>query len=248
MRRNKKILANAAVVASFLISSNAFTSSRIQKFGSTQCQFTTSTTTYVASPPLGVISSTVKQEAESAPHGSENSPSTLGQRIGNLVAEGNFKASVQLLKESVSPDSGHFVEDEAYKTILRALSDGGADDGPDIAEDVLSVYVQDHGSIPTSEICNIIISVWAKSSRQEAAEKCRAHLESLWDQHSKTGDERFVPMRSSYISTIATLSRSRHRLGRENAEKAEELLEEMEEKRRKYPQLSPNTIAVNTVL
>jgi hypothetical protein len=104
-----------------------------------------------------------------------------------------------------------------------------------------------NGLQPTSQSYNAVISVWAESPyRKEAADKCLNYLDATWSLYTDTNDSRYVPLRSSYISTITALSRSRQ--GRQGAERAEQLLEDMEELRQKHPHLAPNTICVNGVL
>lgn len=141
-------------------------------------------------------------------------------------------------------------EESLYIAIFEALAKSSIPDAPDIADQLLETMVyngkHDRGSLPSAKSYNVVISIWSKSTRKGAADKCYKHLQSLWSLHSDTNDKKFVPLKASYISTIAAFARSRQ--GREAATRAESLLEEMEELGRKYPQLSPDTICANTVL
>lgn len=236
-----------AVIASVWVSSNAFTLSRIHQFGSFQNHFAANTATLVIDPSRSDEISVGQGEYYAIVSAVEK-PGPVERKICDFVADGDVESSVELLKHSIFPVSGQYVHDMAYEAILRALSDHSTDDAPTIAEEVLSTYIEDRGSPATNEIHNLVISIWSRSSRQDAAEKCCSMLDMLWMQHRKTGDDKFVPFRSSYISTITALSRSRRRRGQENAKTAEALLEELEEKKNKYPHLTPNTITVNAVL
>ena len=191
--------------------------------------------------------SSVLGQSESHEVGNVVDLSPLAEQIRTLSTSGQLQASVALLKEATLQQRNSILEDKAYQILLQALSQSQMSDAPEIADELLSLLL-DSDVRPTNEIYNHVISIWSKSSRREASSKCVDYLEDLWKHYDETGDLAFVPMRSSYISTITALSRSKNSQGQANAEKAESLLEEMEEKRQQFPQLTPNTIAVNGVL
>jgi hypothetical protein len=173
--------------------------------------------------------------------------SSLLEKVNALVDRCQVEAAARLIIQSARTTDHVKVEERVYQVVLQSLSDARTFDAPDLADDLFqSLLDQDH--LPSSEIYNLVIAIWSKSTRKEASQKCTNYLQDLWSQLEKSGEEKFVPMRSSYISTITSLSRSNRRPGTENAEKAEALLEEMEERRHQYPQLAPNTLAVNAVL
>jgi hypothetical protein len=127
--------------------------------------------------------------------------------------------------------------------------------------------------LPTADAYNAVIFAWSKSSatslssfpppnpqppkyvlttqqqsHQLAAKKCTDYLSHLWSLYNSTSskDPRYIPFKSSYISTMTALSRSRG--GRKASERAEELLEEMERLHVDHPHLAPTTICCNIVL
>jgi hypothetical protein len=154
---------------------------------------------------------------------------------------------MQLLKDSTATNYENFSSEGLYQTVVAALAARRLLEAPQLADELYQTIVGT-GNHPSSKVVNSIIAIWSKSSKENAADICIRYIRSLWSKHDETGDEDFVPMRSSYTSAVAALSKRKSRPGRENAEQAEALLEEMEKRRTNYPRLSPNTITVNAVL
>lgn len=173
----------------------------------------------------------------------------LHSHIKNLCSKGRPEDAIALLEKSdqlFSEKKVDFSPDEScYITILQALAESEELRAPELA-DSLFEKMNHKGCVQTSSAYNAIISVWSDSFRKEAGDKCSQYLQSLWSLYDETKEPKFVPLRSSYISTITALSRSRQ--GREGAAKAEELLENMEELCREHSHLAPTTICVNGVL
>jgi hypothetical protein len=238
-----------AVIASFFISSSAFTTSRIHQVAMAKSNVLSGDRSREMRPLLaGSVAFDQKEEEDLAHSTVQISHSPLAQNIRDLTESGKLEEAVQLLKASASQDHDLLAEEKNYQIVLKALFDSKIVDAPEMADELLNDLLR-QGFHPSAELFNVVISIWSKSGRKEAKEKCVNYLDDLWSFHAETGDERLIPMRSSYISTMHALSRTFYNKPiQEQAEKAEALLEEMEEKRAMYPQLAPNTIAVNAVL
>jgi hypothetical protein len=119
---------------------------------------------------------------------------------------------------------------------------------------------------PTNLAYSAVILAWSKSYRREAGQRCEQLLNELWAKHNATiaatetnvanqsdkdeghnsFESRYIPLKSTYISTLTAIARSAGGLGA--AERAEALLEEMELLGIDYPHLEPTTVCVNIVL
>lgn len=165
-----------------------------------------------------------------------------------------FDAAVILEKAEISlVDSGSsdlWPEESCYVTILKALTRESNSQSTMMADNIIERMTENSengkGHPPTAQAYNAAICVWAVSNRNHAASRCCEYLDNLWSLYDKTKDKRFVPLRSSYISTIDALSRTRK--GFEGATQAERLLEDMENFSQEHSSLTPNTICFNAVL
>jgi hypothetical protein len=179
--------------------------------------------------------------------GGRDAKIAMSHQIAELVKSGDICAAFEFLTNSTATNYEEFSSTGLYQTVLVALASYEPLEATTQADKLYKTIV-DSGYHPTSEVVNAIVAIWAKSGRENSADRCMQYIRSLWSKHDQTGDEQFVPMRSSYVSAIASLSRGRSRIGRENAEQAEALLEEMEKRRVSHPRLSLNTVTVNAVL
>lgn len=187
------------------------------------------------------------EHSEMGRGGTSEGPSTTSQHIKELAEKGDIKTSLQMLKDSTSTCYEDYLKEGVYQAVLATLAASRLPEAPQQANDMYQTIIES-GFHPSGEVVNSIIAVLAKSNQETSGDTCNRYITALWSKHAETGDERFVPMRSSYISAITCLSRGRTRPGRERAEQAEALLEEMEKRRVDYPRLSPNTVTVNAVL
>lgn len=185
------------------------------------------------------------QEEESL--SSTNSLSPISERIKGLLDHGDVEAAIRLLQDSIDTQHDRLYTEKTYHAALTALASHNLPGAGELADDLCQTLAS-CGHYPSADIMNAIITVWAKSTEAEAGEICAGYIQSLWSKFGETGDEQYVPMRSSYISTINALSRGRNQTGEEKAQKAEAMLEEMEMKRISHPRLAPNTITINSVL
>jgi pentatricopeptide repeat protein len=149
----------------------------------------------------------------------------------------------------------------SYTIILQALA---ARDPPDdnLLQKIDSLFLQmkhvsrTHPSCtPLATAYSAVILAWSKYFRAEAGQRCDDLLTELWSLHNANraaDDDRievrdaFVPFKSTYIATLTALARSAG--GRRAAQRAEELLEDMERRSDQFPHLRPDTVAVNVVL
>lgn len=177
--------------------------------------------------------------------------SELDKRISELRASDRVQEAVETLMEIKSDGA---LSETAYCTILSTLA---ATDEPSESSlqqierlfdrmKSLSENGQQPQLTPTASAYNLLVLALSKSSREDAGDRCCGLLSELWQKYNATSDSRFVPLKSTYVSTLTALARSGR--GREAAERAEELLEEMEQRRSKHPDLAPTTICVNIVL
>ena len=237
-----------AVIAPCFISSNAFTTYRINQPGMAKNNLVNGFHSKLICPLLAESTALDQLDGDVASP-SVISLSPLAEKVRELTTSRQLQEAIQLLKESSASQEHDFIsEEKSYHIVLHALSESQIADAPEIADELLNNLLR-QGFHPSSDLFNLVISIWSQTGRKKASKKCIGYLEDLWSYHEQTGEDRLVPMRSSYISTIHAISRSFfNRPEKEQAEKAEALLEEMEAKRVLYKQLAPNTIAVNAVL
>lgn len=178
----------------------------------------------------------------------------LRDEIKTLCKQGKILEAANVLEQAelsmAEKESNSWPEESCYLTILKALTWESNSQSTMMAENIIDRMIDNskNGKCepPSAQAYNAAICVWAESNRQNAASRCCEYLDMLWSLYDQTKDEKFVPLRSSYISTIDALSRSRK--GLEGAMEAERLLEDMERFSQIHPSLAPNTISFNAVL
>ena len=239
----REIVLHSAISAAVFLSATAFTSvpSRNQEVTLKSCY--SGSRCGVSSLPL--------QDSSPIEHlemgRNRDTTISISQQIAEFVESGDIDTSLKLLKNSTVTNYEEISNTGLYQTFLVALVTLEHPKATTLADELYKTIV-DSGYHPTGEVVNLIVAIWAKSGKENAADRCIQLIRSLWSKHDQTSDDQFVPMRSSYVSAIVALSRGKSRIGRENAERAEALLEEMEKRRLGHPRLSPNTITVNAVL
>lgn len=184
----------------------------------------------------------------------ESNVHLLGDRLESLCSEGKVSEAADLLRNAeislAEKGQESWLEEKCYVTILKSFSRLSKSQSTGMAEDLFKRMTQNSengiGPPPTALSYNSLISVWASSNQPQKADRCYEYLDSLWALYDETNDSKYVPLRSSYISTIDALARSRQ--GYDGAKRAEALLEDMESSRHDHPQLSPNKICFNAVL
>jgi hypothetical protein len=178
----------------------------------------------------------------------------LDDKVRSLCREGKLSDATKLLEKAELKFSergdDNRPEEKCYLTIFKAFTEISKPQSAKMADDFLKRMITNSengiGCLPTAQSYNAAISVWASSNRAEAGEQCSKYLDSLWSIYNETNDPKYLPLRSSYITTIDALSQSRG--GFNAGKKAEALLENMEDMQFEHPQLTPTTICYNAVM
>jgi len=101
--------------------------------------------------------------------------------------------------------------------------------------------------LPDAENFNDVIKMWGSSTFVEnASVRCQSHLQSLWTLYHKLGEDRFVPFFESYYCAVSACS-GRDR-GAEAANRAENLMEEMQYRCKDHAELTPDRSIANGVM
>jgi hypothetical protein len=183
------------------------------------------------------------------------STKALNKQLHRLCGDGEVQTALELLEKYeefiYQRDAANGIPDEvSYTIVIQALAGCAHPMATEIADDMLKRMVEHSKEypecLPTAPAYNAVIFAWSKGNLKQSAQRCDECLQTLWSMFEETKDARYVPYASSYISTIAALSKSRG--GRYAPERAEELLEHMESCRDEFPHLTPTTICSNAVL
>jgi hypothetical protein len=182
------------------------------------------------------------------------STKALNKQLNILCGDGEVEKALELLEKYeefiYQSDAARMPDETSYTIVIQALGACAHPRATEIADGMLQRMVEHSKEypqcLPTAPVYNAVIFAWSKGNREQSAQRCDECLQALWLMFDETKDVRYVPYTSSYISTIAALSKSRG--GRYAAERAEELLEHMESCRDDFPHLTPTTICANAVL
>lgn len=134
---------------------------------------------------------------------------------------------------------------------MNSYARSGRDDAAEKVEYILnhmSSMSRDHGCCtPKGEAYSAAILAWSNSKHSNASQRADSLLSELWSLYNSTADQACLPNRATYTSAITAWARSEQSV--RGAERAEELLEEMEAYYRYgYKLLGPTTACVNAVL
>lgn len=184
-----------------------------------------------------------------------NTVSELNDEIDRRCQAGQVDDALKLLQHaeerlSKGETNGPFPNESSYTTIMLALAgqDGPAD--PDRLEGMLKkmkdLSRQYPACKPVALTYNAVILAWSKAAKRNSGEQCDKLLKEVWARYTETGDAANVPIKASYVSTLAAWASSGK--GKQGAERAEVILEEMETLRIEHPHLAPTTICANIVL
>jgi hypothetical protein len=183
----------------------------------------------------------------------------LNERIAELCRSGLVEEAIILLEGQLQVErSGdvceQFPNETSFTTIMCALVTRNDDSISNLLEQLEDLLermksLSTAGRVectPTIAAYNILVLAWSKSFLGDAGIRCDELLSELWERYNKTQDMRFLPLKSTYVSTLTALARSGR--GKEAAQLAEERLEEMERLRLDHPTVAPSTICFNVVL
>jgi hypothetical protein len=175
--------------------------------------------------------------------------SDINSELARLCQMGNIAEAIALLsKNMVSSETE--IDEMSYATLVQSMVNKKWPNSTTLAEDFLRrmkrVAIMLPSCAPKRYAYNAVIFAWSKTFLKDAGPRCHELLNELWAAYNETEDLAYLPLRSSYISTLSAWARCGRKL--EAAQNAELLLEEMERYRAKHPHLAPSTFCVNTVL
>ena len=179
----------------------------------------------------------------------------VNERIIELCRSGQVNSALEILlsqtEEAKTGDGVSPPSSEAFTCVMVALAEKKDPSLIQVIEDLLQRMksLARQGwleSEPTAKAYNALVLALSRSFREEAGSRCAVLLDELWKRYNETNDSRFVPLESTYVSTLTALARCNG--GVNTAQRAEAILEEMERFREEHPSLAPSTICVNIVL
>jgi len=161
-------------------------------------------------------------------------------RMGELEGAMKLIHSVEDSLDSAKPDQA------TYAAVMNAYARSDREDAVEKVDEILSSMSHEYCT-PKGQAYSAVILAWSNSRRPHAAERADALLNELWSLYDRTQDQAYLPTRATYTSVITAWARSDQ--CKEAAERAEELLEDMEAYYRDgYTLLGPTTACVNAVL
>ena len=182
---------------------------------------------------------------------STDSSTEVNLQIQDLCRKNRVDEALEEIKQQIKMDTSFpSMNETAFMSVMSALALEQSDSHLEKMEGLFQ-QMKEHSKTrdtcrPSALVYNSLILAWSRSFREDSGTRCDELLSELWQQYNATQDSRLVPMKSTYISTLTALARSRG--GVPAAQRAEELLEEMERFRVVHPELKPTTVCVNVVL
>lgn len=187
----------------------------------------------------------------------------LKLQVEYLCRRKQFHKVVHLL-DSAMDDRSTLLTSEIFTKAILSLAAANRE-GLDEAERLFGRMKKFSSSFPACQPTRATYEalmqgwlVWKRTGTGDRIlyDRCLQVLDSLWKQHESKIQEDVQelsaytgPVRSTYLYALeALLLVDNGRRGRWVAEEAQRLLDEMEERSRKYPETKPNIVCVNTVL
>lgn len=175
----------------------------------------------------------------------------LNEAIHRLCQTGDVDKAQDLLfslEEAMEHDEYRVrLNQSLYVIVINALGrEGLAERCQDILQHMKSISETHECCTPKGQAYSAVIWAWSNSKDPNGANRADALLTELWEHFNCTQDRSYIPTRATYASTISAWARCAR--SKDAAERAEELLEEMESYRELYPLLGPTTACVNAVL
>lgn len=182
----------------------------------------------------------------------------LNEAIRDMCHHGKFDEAINLIhavEETISESDSHCLKPNqlTYVAIINSLGRSDVHEAAERAEDLLhhmsSVSKVHPCCTPKGQAYSAAILAWANSKHPDAAQRADSLLSNLWSLFNNTQDKAYLPTRATYASTITAWARcSSQSTEQHAAERAEELLEEMQTFASRYPMLGPTTACFNAVL
>ena len=176
----------------------------------------------------------------------------LNDAVHGLCREGKLDDAMKLIhtmEESMDDMESLKPGQSTYVAVMKSYARSDRDDAAEKAEEILShMSSLSHACcMPKGQAYSAAILAWSNSKHVNAGQRADALLSKLWSLYNSTEDQAYLPTRATYTSAITAWARSGQ--SKKAAERAEELLEEMEDYCRKgYESLGPTTACVNAVL
>jgi pentatricopeptide repeat protein len=188
-----------------------------------------------------------------------NSVGDLNCEMERLCQAGNVDDALELLNEAEermlagdtnTNDSGPLPDHNSYTILMQAWASRDATATPERLEPFLERMKELSKSYPactpTALTYNAVILTWAKACSRQSGKRCDELMQELRSRYDETSNGAYLPLKATYVSTLAAWASSGR--GKEAAERAEAILEEMEGLRLVHPHLAPSTICANIVL
>ena len=206
---------------------------------------------------VGPFGGQVATESSVVPPHDFESTSALNDEVHSLCRNGELDSALNLIHEvedamkDGSSAYGHVKPDQStyaavMNTFARSTENHAAEETERILRHMEYMSKEYPRLTPKGQAYNAVILAWSNSKRPDAAEKADSLLNHLWSLYHQTQDKAYIPTRATYTTTITAWARCAP--SKQAAERAEELLEEMESYRARYPLLGPTTACVNAVL
>lgn len=177
----------------------------------------------------------------------------INHELALLCKAGNVKEALKLLsvaEENIGASDAAQIDEMSYGTVIQGIANNNWPNSTSLAEELFlrmkRLAVTFPACAPKRFAYNAVIFTWSKTFLKNAGPRCHELLNELWGLYNRTDDLAYLPMKSSYISTLSAWARCGRK--REAAQNAEALLEEMERYRSIHPHLAPTTFCVDAVL
>jgi hypothetical protein len=183
-----------------------------------------------------------------------NSVGDLNCEMQRLCQAGDVDDALELLNQAeermIAASDGPFPDHNSYTILMQAWASRDATATPERLEPFLE-RMKELSKIypactPTALTYNAVILTWTKAGTRQSGKRCDELMQELRSRYDETSNGAYLPLKATYVSTLAAWASSGR--GKEAAERAEAILEEMEGLRLIHPHLAPSTICANIVL
>jgi hypothetical protein len=184
-----------------------------------------------------------------------NSVGDLNCEMERLCQVGDVDDALELLNQAeermtAGSTNGPFPDYNSYTILMQAWASRDDTATPERLEPFLE-RMKELSKIypactPTALAYNAVILTWAKACTRQSGKRCDELMQELRARYDETSNGAYLPLKATYVSTLAAWASSGR--GKEAAERAEAILEEMEGLMVVHPHLAPTTICANIVL
>jgi hypothetical protein len=185
-----------------------------------------------------------------------NSVGDLNCEMERLCQIGDVDDALELLNQAEermiagNSNDGPFPDCNSYTILMQTWASRDETAVPERLEPILErmkeLSKNYPACTPTALSYNAVILTWSKACKRQSGKRCDELMQELRVQYDETSNGANLPLKATYVSTLAAWASSGR--GKEAAERAEAILEEMEGLRLVHPHLAPTTICANIVL